>query len=149
MFACVLQYFATYSKIRKTSHYRQKLILPAVEKVLKAVLIKSASDIIKIIPLRNCTVRRRIDEMSYDIKSFLCNYLQMTYLSIQLDESNLPGNEAFLLACVHFLMDPEIHEKLFFTRTLTIDSKGESIFNVLKDYFTEKLIFLSNIISVA
>ncbi|CAH1981926.1 unnamed protein product [Acanthoscelides obtectus] len=75
----------------------EKLILPAVEEVLKTVLHKPASDIIKRIPLSNNTVERRIDEMSSDIESFL----------------------------------------------------GESIFHVLKNYFIEKAIPLSNIISVA
>ncbi|CAH2013090.1 unnamed protein product [Acanthoscelides obtectus] len=76
----------------------EKLILPAVEEVLKTVLHKPASDIIKRIPLSNNTVERRIDEMSSDIESFLCNYWQMTHFSIQLDESTLPDNAALLLA---------------------------------------------------
>ncbi|CAH1986432.1 unnamed protein product [Acanthoscelides obtectus] len=76
----------------------EKLILPAVEEVLKTVLQKPASDIIKRIPLSNNTVERRIDEMSSDIESFLCNYLQTTHFSIQLDESTLPDNAALLLA---------------------------------------------------
>ncbi|CAH2005321.1 unnamed protein product [Acanthoscelides obtectus] len=53
----------------------EKLVLPAVEEVLKTVLHKPASDIIKRIPLSNNTVERRIDEMSSDIESILCNYL--------------------------------------------------------------------------
>ncbi|CAH1973658.1 unnamed protein product [Acanthoscelides obtectus] len=117
----------------------EKLILPAVEEVLKTVLHKPASDIIKRIPLSNNTVERRIDEMSSDIESFLCNYLQTTHFSIQLDESTLPDNAALLLA----------YEELLFARTLITDTKGESIFHVLKDYFFEKAIPLSNIISVA
>ncbi|CAH1983840.1 unnamed protein product [Acanthoscelides obtectus] len=117
----------------------EKLILPAVEEVLKTVLHKPASDIIKRIPLSNNTVERRIDEMSSDIESFLCNYLQTTHFSIQLDESTLPDNAALLLAYI----------QLLFARTLITDTKGESIFHVLKDYFIEKAIPLSNIISVA
>lgn len=127
----------------------EKLILPAVEEVLKTVLHKPASDIIKRIPLSNNTVQRRIDQMSCDIESFLCNYLHTTHFSIQLDESTLPGNEALLLAYVRFIMDQEIHEEILFARTLTTDTKGESIFNVLRDYFMEKAIPLSNIMSVA
>ncbi|CAH2008493.1 unnamed protein product [Acanthoscelides obtectus] len=50
----------------------EKLLLPAVEEVLKTVLHKPASDIIKRVPLSNNTVERRIDEMSSDIESFLC-----------------------------------------------------------------------------
>ncbi|CAH1964600.1 unnamed protein product [Acanthoscelides obtectus] len=127
----------------------EKLILPAVEEVLKTVLHKPAPDIIKRIPLSNNTVEKRIDEMSSDIESFLCNYLQTTHFSIQLDESTLPDNAALLLAYVRFIMNQEIYEELFFARTLVTDTKGESIFHVLKDYFIEKAIPLSNIISVA
>ncbi|KAJ8948975.1 hypothetical protein NQ318_022999 [Aromia moschata] len=71
--------------------------------------------------------------MSYEIESFLCIFLQTTYFSLQLDESTLP----------------EIHEELLFARTLTTDTKGESIFSVFKDYFMAKAIPLSNITSVA
>ena len=46
-------------------------------------------------------------------------------------------------------MDQEINKELLFARTLTIDTKGESIFNVLSNYFIEKAIPLSNIISAA
>ena len=53
------------------------------------------------------------------------------------------------MAYVRFIMDEEIHEELLFARTLNIDTKGESIFNVLKDFFIEKAIPLSNILSVA
>ncbi|CAH2001640.1 unnamed protein product, partial [Acanthoscelides obtectus] len=52
----------------------EKLILPAVEEVLKTDLHKPASDIIKRIPLSNNTVERRIDKMSSDIESFLYRY---------------------------------------------------------------------------
>lgn len=127
----------------------EQLILPAVEEVLKTVLHKSPFDVLKRIPLSNNTVQRRIDEMSSDIESFLCNHLQKSHFSIQLDESTLPGNEALLLAYVRFIMEEEIHEELLFARTLETDTKGESIFNVLSNFFTEKSIPFTNIISVA
>ncbi|CAH2009376.1 unnamed protein product [Acanthoscelides obtectus] len=101
----------------------EKLILPAVEEVLKTVLHKPASDIIKRIPLSNNTVERRIDEMSSDIVSFLCNYLQTTHFSIQLDESTLPDNAALLLAYVRFIRNQDIYEELLFARTLITDTK--------------------------
>ncbi|CAH1957789.1 unnamed protein product [Acanthoscelides obtectus] len=136
-------------KSGKPHTIEEKLILPAVEEVLKTVLHKPASDIIKRIPLSHNTVERRIDEMSSDNESFLCNYLRTTHFSIQLDESTLPDNAALLLGYVRFIMNQEIYEELLFARTLITDTKGESIFQVLKDYFSEKAIPLSNIISVA
>ncbi|CAH1980084.1 unnamed protein product [Acanthoscelides obtectus] len=86
----------------------EKLILPAVEEVLKTVLHKPASDIIKRIPLSNNTVERRIDEMSSDIESFLYNYLQTTHFSKQLDESTLPDIAALLLAYDYYFIEKAI-----------------------------------------
>ncbi|GFS61768.1 zinc finger MYM-type protein 6 [Trichonephila clavipes] len=110
---------------------------------------KSASDIIKRIPLSNNTAQRHIDEMSQDFESCLCYCFQTTHFSLQLKESTLPGNESLFLVCVCFIMDQEHQEEMLFARILTTDSKDESIFNVLKEYFIENSIPLSNIISVA
>ncbi|CAH1976268.1 unnamed protein product [Acanthoscelides obtectus] len=60
--------------------------------------------------------------MSSDAESFLCNYLQTTHFSIQL-ESTLPDNAALLLAYVRFIMNQEIYEELLFARTLITDTK--------------------------
>ncbi|GFU74620.1 SCAN domain-containing protein 3 [Trichonephila clavipes] len=87
--------------------------------------------------------------MSQDVESFLCDYLQTMHFSLQLDESTLSGNESLLLPYVRFIMDQEHHEEMLFARTLTTDTKGKSLFNVLKEYFIENSIPLSNIISVA
>ncbi|GFT82461.1 SCAN domain-containing protein 3 [Trichonephila clavipes] len=58
------------AKSGKSHTIREELILPAIEEVLKTVKPKSASDIIRRIPLSNNTVQRRIDEMSQDVESF-------------------------------------------------------------------------------
>ncbi|GFX38231.1 protein ZBED8 [Trichonephila clavipes] len=136
-------------KSGKSHTIGEELILPAVEEVLKTVIPKSASDIIRRIPLSNNTVQRRIDEMSQDVESFLCDYLQTTHFSLQLDDPTLPGNKSLLLTYVRFIMEQEHHKEMLFARTLTTDTKGESIFNALKEYFIENSIPLSNIISVA
>lgn len=56
----------------------EKLILPTDENILNTVLYKPASDIIKRNFLSNNTVKRRIDEMRFEIESFLYNYFQTT-----------------------------------------------------------------------
>ncbi|GFW88469.1 SCAN domain-containing protein 3 [Trichonephila clavipes] len=128
------------AKSGKSHIIGEELILAAVEEVLKTVIPKSASDIIRRIPLSNNTVQRRIDEMSQDVESFLYDYLQTTHFSLQLDKSTVTRNESLLLAYVRFIMDQEHHEEMLFARILTTDTKGESIFNVLKEYFIENSI---------
>ncbi|GFY33869.1 SCAN domain-containing protein 3 [Trichonephila clavipes] len=108
--------------IAKSHIIGEELIFPAVEKVLKTVIPKSASDIIRRIPLSNNTVQRRIDEMSQDVESFLCDYLQTTHFSLQLDKLALTRNESLLLAYVRFIMNQEHHEEILFARILTTDT---------------------------
>ncbi|CAG9792085.1 unnamed protein product [Diatraea saccharalis] len=119
------------AKSRKPHNIGEQLILPTVEEVLKTVLHMPSRDVLKRIPLSNDTVQRRIDEMSSDIESFLCSYLQTTHFSILLDELTLLGNEALLLAYVRFIIDEEIHEELLFAKTL---------FKLLRDFIQEKSI---------
>ena len=79
------------------------------------------------------------------IESFLWNYLQTTYFSIQLDEPTLTGNDVLLLAYVQF----EIPEDLLFAKTLKTGTKAKSIFIVLGDFFKEKLFPFTYVISAA
>lgn len=61
----------------------------------------------------------------------------------------MPGNEALLLAYVRFTKEEQIYQELLFAKYLQTDTKGESIFHVLDEFFKEKEIPLSNILSVA
>ncbi|GFV58387.1 SCAN domain-containing protein 3 [Trichonephila clavipes] len=115
------------NKIRKIDRIGEELILPTVEEVLKTVIPKLASDINSSLfkdvqqhcsKMFNNTVQRRIDEMSEDVESFLCDYLQMTHFSLQLDESTLLGNESLLLVYVRFIIDQEHQEEMRFAQEL-------------------------------
>jgi len=53
------------------------------------------------------------------------------------------------LAYVRFVKEGKIVHETLFARTLITDTKGESIFNIVKDFFKEKNIPLKNVISIA
>ena len=72
-----------------------------------------------------------------------------TEFSLQLDESTLPGNESLLLAYVRFIKGGSLCQELLFARLLETDTKGESVYQTVEDYFQKKSIPLTNIISCA
>jgi len=109
----------------------EELSLPAVREVLHTVLHKSPDQIIKAILLSDSSVQRRVDEMAANIEETLCNILVTTEFSLQLDESNLPGNYSLLLAYVLFVKDEKLVQELLFARELKTCTKGESVFNVV------------------
>lgn len=128
----------------------EKLILPAVEEVLRTVVHHdSPTTVIKSIPLSNNTVQRRIDEMGGDVEEILCEKLKTEQFGLQLDESTLPGNEALLLGYCRFIRDNKIVQELLFAKELETDTRGESIFNVVKNFCNEKDIPMTNIIACA
>ena len=136
------------AKSRKPHTIGEELLLPAVNKVLRTVLHKLPSDIIKKIPLSNNTVQKRIDEMSEDVKSILPNLLKITEFSLQLDDSTLQNNESLLLTYLRFIKYKKNCQELLFAKKLKTDTKGKSIFDVLEHYFKEKGIPLNNIVGL-
>ncbi|XP_060879308.1 protein FAM200C-like [Metopolophium dirhodum] len=70
-------------------------------------------------------------------------------ISLALDESTLPTNEALLLSYVRFIKNEKICQELLFARNLETNTKGETIFNTLEKFCDEKQIPLKNIISIA
>ena len=127
----------------------EELILPAVREVLHTVVHKSPDQIMKAIPLSDNSVQRRVDEIAENIEETLCNNLAATEFSLQIDESTLPGNESLLLAYVRFVKEEKSVQELLFARQLKTDTKGESVFNVVENFFKEKNIPLSNILACA
>ena len=116
----------------------EELILPAVREVLHTVVHKSPDQIMKAIPLSDNSVQRRVDEMAENIEETLCNILAATEFSLQIDESTLPGNESLLLAYLRFVKNEKLVQELLFARQLKTDTKGESVFNVVENFFKEK-----------
>ena len=116
----------------------EELILPAVREVLHTAVHKSPDQIIRAISLSDNSVQRRVDEMAESFEETLCNILTTTEFSLQSDESTLSGKESLLLAYVCFVKDESLVQELLFARQLEIDTKGESVFYVVENFFKEK-----------
>lgn len=87
--------------------------------------------------------------MASDVEFSLNVMLRQVKFSMQIDESTLPGKEALLLAYVRFSYAGKLVQELLFAKCLTTDTKGETIFQAVLDFFTEKEIPLENISTVA
>ncbi|KAI6652381.1 hypothetical protein LOD99_7395 [Oopsacas minuta] len=85
--------------------------------------------------------------MASDVEKTLYSILKTTEFSLQIDESTLPGNEALLLAYVRYILEGIMVEEMLFARLLVTDTKGESIYKVVENFFQEKEIPMNNIIA--
>ncbi|XP_071032987.1 SCAN domain-containing protein 3-like [Parasteatoda tepidariorum] len=83
--------------------------------------------------------------MAADVESKL-KFLKEGKSALQIDESTVIDNKA-VLAYVRFINESkEINEEMLFTRTLNTDTKGSSIFKLVKDYFEVKEIPLTKFV---
>ena len=87
--------------------------------------------------------------MAENVKETLSKMLITTEFSLQLDEYTLPRNKSLLLAYVHFIKGGSLYQELLFAHLLETDTKGESVYRAVEDYFQKKSIQLTNIISCA
>ena len=101
------------------------------------------------LPLSNDTVRRRIDEIAIDVKSQLTDILRNTKFSLALDESTVRDSEALLPSYVRFKQGSEFVEEILFCESLKTTTTARDIYAVVKQYFIENSIPISNLISVA
>ena len=130
------------TKAGKPLNIGEELILPADKEAVKTVLHKSPEQVIKSIPLSDNSVQRRVDKMAENVEETLSNMLTTT-------EFSLLGNESLLLAYVRFIKGGSLYQELLFARLLETDTKGESVYRAVEDYFQKKSIPLTNIISCA
>lgn len=137
------------AKCAKPHTIGETLILPAVKEVITTVMECDASSVLSSIPLSNNSVSRRIDDMAKDVETKLCDDLKNCEFGIQLDESTVRDSETLLMAYVRYIRGNTPVEELLFARSLTTNTRGESIYNVLKGFIDEKGIPLCNIVACA
>lgn len=87
--------------------------------------------------------------MAENVEDQLCTILKKTEFSLQSDESTLPGNDSLLFAYVRFVKEESLCQELLFARLMETNSKGESIFKVVKSFIDKKDIPLNNIAACA
>ncbi|KAI4800502.1 hypothetical protein KUCAC02_009644 [Chaenocephalus aceratus] len=97
---------------------------------------KDAAAKLRSVPLSNDTIRRRIEDISADIKSQLLERLRVSKFAVQLDESTDVSGSAQLIALVRYPWEGRIQEDFYFCQELTGRATGEEMFNVI-DMFME------------
>ncbi len=106
--------------IAKTSSeysVEENVIRSALTSVISSVKHQDPSTILKVLPLSNDSIRRRIDEMAVDIEDQLITKLKNTKFSIQIDESTVTDNKALLMSYVrYFDSDCKCREEMLFTK---------------------------------
>ncbi|KAL4088775.1 hypothetical protein QTP88_023859 [Uroleucon formosanum] len=115
-----------------------ELMLPAAKEIVRCVLGDTATKEIEKVSLSNDTVKRRIDDMSSNIKNKLLLYLNdCNFFILQIDESTDIANMAQLLVFIRFDRNDEIIEEFLFCKSLQTHTTSEIIFTTINEYLIE------------
>lgn len=87
--------------------------------------------------------------MATNVHDKLCALLKSKEFSLQLDEATLPDNESLLLSYVRYIEEENVHQELLFAAKMDTDTKGQSIFQKVEDFFRAKNIPLTSILTCA
>ena len=90
----------------------------------------------------------RRQEKLYNFVEKMVDILQKTKFSIPVDERTI-HSQTILLDYVRFIHEDDIREKMLFIKSLPETITGEDIFNEVMQYFNNKNIPLTNLISIA
>lgn len=124
------------AKAKKPFTIAEDLLLPAAVVLTETMLDKNAGDKLKMVPLSNDTVSRRIKRMGADIVEQVVGKLGEAF-SLQLDESTDVSGKAQLIAFVRYVDIDDIYENVLFCKSLEGKTTGEDLFNVVDNFFIE------------
>ena len=126
------------AKRKKPHTIAEDLILPAAISLVKTMVSDEAANIINCVPLSNNTISRRIADMAVDIIQQVVSLVKNAKtFSLQLDESTDVSGTPQVLAYVRFPVDGDVVENILMCKTLEGHATGESVFNILNQFFTE------------
>jgi hypothetical protein len=128
----------------------EEVIVPALEEVIRNVMKTNPDPVLKSVPLSANTVKRRIDEMAHNVEKILLSELQCSKFSLQLDEATFDSSSVLMAYVRYFSASLKCFtDEFLFSTYLEGDSKRETIFRCIEEYFQEQNISLENIIAVA
>ncbi|KAK9407781.1 hypothetical protein NXF25_006555 [Crotalus adamanteus] len=132
---CISQLIA---KSGKSYNIGETVIIPSIKEFISTVMHQDIPEILKTLPLSDSTVKRQIEKMAVNVEKNLISILQNFSFSMQLDESTTADNNALLMAYVcYFDENNTLREEKLFAINLITDTRGLSIFNTVKSYFTK------------
>ena len=115
-------------------------MLPAALNLVSTIIGESVAQKLKVVPLSNNTICRRIEKISDDINNQLITKMRGNEFSLQLDEAttSTSDKDTYLICYVRFIdSDDNIMEDLLFCKLILTNCKAHELFAILNNFFQE------------
>ena len=138
------------AKCKKPHSIGEELILPAAIDLATTMIGEGAAEKLKLAPLSNDTVCRRIGDMALDIHDQLIDQMKQREFGLQLDEATDGSRDAHLICYVRFV-DFSLHslvEELLLCKPIEIGCRGIDLFNIIDNFISTNNLDWENCISI-
>ncbi|XP_076063290.1 zinc finger BED domain-containing protein 5-like [Oratosquilla oratoria] len=137
------------AKSKKSHNIGESLIKPSILCAAELVLGKYSANKLYQISLSNDTVKKRIDELSQDIKVQTLDQVRASpVFAIQCDETTDVAQCSQLLMYARFVSGNNIKEEIMFCHQMESFTTAEAIFDVISDFFQENQLSWESLVGV-
>ncbi|XP_076062498.1 protein FAM200C-like [Oratosquilla oratoria] len=137
------------AKSKKSHNIGESLIKPSILCAAELVLGKDSANKLSQISLSNDTVKKRIDELSQDIKVQTLDQVRASpVFAIQCDETTDVAQCSQLLMYARFVSGNNIKEEIMFCHPMESFTTAEAIFDVISDFFQENQLSWESLVGV-
>nr|XP_047128377.1 SCAN domain-containing protein 3-like [Hydra vulgaris] len=123
---------------KKAHTLAEEVILPCTKEIVRLLFGEEAAKKVDNISLSNTTVKRRLTDISSNIKENVINEIKESpYFSIQLDESTDVSSMAQLIVYCRYIHNNKFKEEFLFSSCLETTTKAANIMEILKQFFND------------
>ena len=138
--ALLASYLVAYgiAKCKKPHSIAEEIILPAAIDLASTIIGEGAAEKLKLVPLSNDTVCRRIGDMALDIHDQLIDRMKKREFSLQSDEATDSSQDAHLICYVRFVdfSEHNLVEELLFCKPIELGCRGIDLFNIIDNFIS-------------
>ncbi|XP_065639505.1 zinc finger BED domain-containing protein 5-like [Hydra vulgaris] len=123
---------------KKAHTLTEEVIIPCTKEIVRLLFGEETAKKVDNISLSNTTVKRRLTDISSNIKENVINEIKESpYFSIQLDESTDVSSMAQLIVYCRYIHNNKFKEEFLFSSCLETTTKAANIMEILKQFFND------------
>ena len=122
------------AKWRKPHSIGETLAVAAAIDMIETMFGESYADQLKIIPLADNTVEKRISDISEDLYDQLIEKVKLSSFALQVDEATNVLKDAHLITYVRYVVETDVREDMLFCKPIECNITAREVFKIIDNF---------------